>query len=76
MTAALAGAPAHEVPTGNTFDKYGSRNPAVRLLMARFERTLGRHESIAGRMRLQAADVQIHLLGQTEAVPSNADEIA
>jgi 2-polyprenyl-3-methyl-5-hydroxy-6-metoxy-1,4-benzoquinol methylase len=32
------GAPA--VPTGNTFDKYGSRNPLVRGLMARFERAL------------------------------------
>jgi 2-polyprenyl-3-methyl-5-hydroxy-6-metoxy-1,4-benzoquinol methylase len=29
------------VPTGNTFDKYGSTNPVVRRLMARFERTLG-----------------------------------
>ncbi len=28
------------VPTGNTFDKYGSQNPAVRRLMARFERDL------------------------------------
>jgi 2-polyprenyl-3-methyl-5-hydroxy-6-metoxy-1,4-benzoquinol methylase len=28
------------VPTGNTFDKYGSQNPVVRRLMARFERTL------------------------------------
>jgi 2-polyprenyl-3-methyl-5-hydroxy-6-metoxy-1,4-benzoquinol methylase len=28
------------VPTGNTFDKYGSTNPVVRRLMARFERTL------------------------------------
>ena len=26
------------VPTGNTFDKYGSNNPVVRRLMARFER--------------------------------------
>jgi 2-polyprenyl-3-methyl-5-hydroxy-6-metoxy-1,4-benzoquinol methylase len=26
------------VPTGNTYDKYGSVNPAVRRLMARFER--------------------------------------
>ena len=26
------------VPTGNTFDKYGSTNPIVRRLMARFER--------------------------------------
>lgn len=28
------------VPTGNTFDKYGSRNPLVRRLMERFERDL------------------------------------
>ena len=28
------------VPTGNTYDKYGSRNPVVRWLMANFERTL------------------------------------
>jgi 2-polyprenyl-3-methyl-5-hydroxy-6-metoxy-1,4-benzoquinol methylase len=27
--------------TGNTYDKYGSQNPVVRRLMARFERTLG-----------------------------------
>jgi 2-polyprenyl-3-methyl-5-hydroxy-6-metoxy-1,4-benzoquinol methylase len=38
MTAAdAAGAP---VPTGNTFDKYGSTNPVVRRLMAGFGRTL------------------------------------
>jgi 2-polyprenyl-3-methyl-5-hydroxy-6-metoxy-1,4-benzoquinol methylase len=29
------------VPTGNTFDKYGSRNPVVRRLMAGFEASLG-----------------------------------
>jgi 2-polyprenyl-3-methyl-5-hydroxy-6-metoxy-1,4-benzoquinol methylase len=29
------------VPTGNTFDKYGSANPVVRRLMAGFEGTLG-----------------------------------
>lgn len=28
------------VPTGNTYDKYGSTNPLVRRLMARFEATL------------------------------------
>jgi 2-polyprenyl-3-methyl-5-hydroxy-6-metoxy-1,4-benzoquinol methylase len=28
------------VPTGNTFDKYGSASPVVRRLMARFERSL------------------------------------
>ena len=30
------------VPTGNTFDKYGSTNPVVRRLMAAFEGTLQR----------------------------------
>jgi SAM-dependent methyltransferase len=36
--APAAGTPA--VPTGNTFDKYGSTNPVVRRLMAGFESTL------------------------------------
>jgi 2-polyprenyl-3-methyl-5-hydroxy-6-metoxy-1,4-benzoquinol methylase len=31
---------AEAVPTGNTFDKYGSRNPVVRRLMAGFEGAL------------------------------------
>ena len=31
---------AEAVPTGNTYDKYGSTNPAVRRLMAGFERSL------------------------------------
>jgi len=31
---------AEAVPTGNTFDKYGSTNPVVRRLMAGFESTL------------------------------------
>ena len=29
-----------EIPTGNTYDKYGSTNPVVRRLMSEFERTL------------------------------------
>lgn len=33
---------AEAVPTGNTFDKYGSTNPLVRRLMAGFEGTLDR----------------------------------
>jgi 2-polyprenyl-3-methyl-5-hydroxy-6-metoxy-1,4-benzoquinol methylase len=37
MTAAPT---AESVPTGNTFDKYGSTNPIVRRLMAGFERSL------------------------------------
>lgn len=32
---------AEAVPTGNTYDKYGSTNPVVRRLMSNFERTLG-----------------------------------
>jgi 2-polyprenyl-3-methyl-5-hydroxy-6-metoxy-1,4-benzoquinol methylase len=31
---------AEAVPTGNTFDKYGSTNPVVRRLMSAFERSL------------------------------------
>ena len=37
MTGAMAPA---EVPTGNTFDKYGSSNPVVRRLMSGFHSTL------------------------------------
>ncbi len=37
---ALAG-DAAAVPTGNTYDKYGSTNPLVKRLMASFERDLG-----------------------------------
>jgi 2-polyprenyl-3-methyl-5-hydroxy-6-metoxy-1,4-benzoquinol methylase len=36
----VSGAAAAEVPTGNTFDKYGSRNPVVRRLMSGFHGTL------------------------------------
>jgi 2-polyprenyl-3-methyl-5-hydroxy-6-metoxy-1,4-benzoquinol methylase len=36
----VSGATAAEVPTGNTFDKYGSRNPVVRRLMSGFHETL------------------------------------
>jgi 2-polyprenyl-3-methyl-5-hydroxy-6-metoxy-1,4-benzoquinol methylase len=42
MTATAPG-----VPTGNTFDKYGSTNPLVRRLMAGFERTLDELLAIA-----------------------------
>jgi 2-polyprenyl-3-methyl-5-hydroxy-6-metoxy-1,4-benzoquinol methylase len=33
-------APGVAIPTGNTYDKYGSTNPVVRRLMGGFERTL------------------------------------
>jgi SAM-dependent methyltransferase len=36
----VTGATAPEVPTGNTFDKYGSSNPVVRRLMDGFHGTL------------------------------------
>ena len=36
----MSGVAATEVPTGNTFDKYGSTNPVVKRLMSRFHRTL------------------------------------
>ena len=39
--ASAGGAPV-AVPTGNTFDKYGSANPVVRRLMSGFEGTLAR----------------------------------
>jgi 2-polyprenyl-3-methyl-5-hydroxy-6-metoxy-1,4-benzoquinol methylase len=38
MTSTSAAGPG--IPTGNTYDKYGSTNPVVRRLMAGFERTL------------------------------------
>jgi 2-polyprenyl-3-methyl-5-hydroxy-6-metoxy-1,4-benzoquinol methylase len=36
------------VPTGNTYDKYGSTNPVVRRLMARFERDMAELLTVAG----------------------------
>jgi 2-polyprenyl-3-methyl-5-hydroxy-6-metoxy-1,4-benzoquinol methylase len=49
MTAAsTAGADGAGVPTGNTYDKYGSTNPVVRRLMAGFQRTLDELFSEAG----------------------------
>ena len=36
----MSGAAATEVPTGNSFDKYGSQNPVVKRLMAGFHGTL------------------------------------
>jgi 2-polyprenyl-3-methyl-5-hydroxy-6-metoxy-1,4-benzoquinol methylase len=39
MSKGLAAEPA-AVPTGNVYDKYGSRNPLVRLLVTHFEATL------------------------------------
>jgi 2-polyprenyl-3-methyl-5-hydroxy-6-metoxy-1,4-benzoquinol methylase len=37
---AVPGAAAQLVPTGNTYDKYGSKNPVVRRMMDGFERSL------------------------------------
>jgi 2-polyprenyl-3-methyl-5-hydroxy-6-metoxy-1,4-benzoquinol methylase len=40
VTEQVSGPAQAAVPTGNTFDKYGSRNPVVRRLMAGFEAAL------------------------------------
>jgi SAM-dependent methyltransferase len=40
MSTTEAGVSGDAVPTGNTYDKYGSTNPVVRRLMAGFEDTL------------------------------------
>ena len=48
----------------------------VDVAAGRLERPLGHDEAVAGRVRLQAADVEIHLLGQAEALPADLDEIA
>jgi 2-polyprenyl-3-methyl-5-hydroxy-6-metoxy-1,4-benzoquinol methylase len=49
------------VPTGNTFDKYGSTNPVVRRLMGRFEATLAE-------LFTQAAPASVLDLGCGEGV--------
>ncbi|HYB30208.1 MAG TPA: class I SAM-dependent methyltransferase [Solirubrobacteraceae bacterium] len=46
--ATSAGGRQVSVPTGNTFDKYGSTNPVVRRLMSRFEASLDRLFTSAG----------------------------
>src|SRR4029078_2196170 len=43
---------------------------------SRLDRARGRDEPVAGRMRLQPSNEQIHLLGQSEAVPADLYEIA
>src|SRR5262249_6231580 len=40
-----------------------------------FEGTLGGDEAVTGGMRLQPADVQVHLLGQAEPMPANLNEV-
>jgi ubiquinone/menaquinone biosynthesis C-methylase UbiE len=59
------------VPTGNTYDKYGSTNPVVRRLMAGFERTLDE-------LFAQAAPASILDVGCGEGVLTEqwADRIA
>ena len=52
------------------------RTGNVDVAAARFERALRRDEAVAGRMRLQPADVEVHLFGQAEAVPANLDQLA
>ena len=40
---------------------------------AAVERTLGNDEAIAGRVRLQPADIQVHLFRQAEALAADLD---
>ncbi len=40
------------------------------------ERTLGNHEAVPRRMRLQPAGVKVHLLGQAEPMTTDVDELA
>src|SRR5207244_2055711 len=40
------------------------------------ERTLRRHESIAGRVRLQAPDVEVHFFRQAKTVPADLNQLA
>ena len=49
MTSGGTSATVQTVPTGNTYDKYGSTNPVVRKLMARFERDVRAHSCTASR---------------------------
>ena len=51
----MSGAAVTDVPTGNTFDKYGSKNPVVQRLMAGFHGTLQELWDRAG--ALSALDV-------------------
>ena len=44
----MTGPVAEAVPTGNTYDKYGSTNPLVRRLMVGFERDLDELWDVAG----------------------------
>ena len=43
---------------------------------ARLERPFRRHEAVAGRMRLQPADEEVHLFRETEAMAADLNEIA
>ena len=43
---------------------------------AGLERPFGDDEAIAGRMRLQPADVEVHLLGQPESMTADLNELA
>src|SRR6185369_11883868 len=43
---------------------------------AGFDIAFWRDEPVAGWMRLQAANVEVHLLGQSEALTANLDEFA
>ena len=52
------------------------RTRDVDIAAGRFERTFGRDEAVAGLVRLQPADVEIHFFRQAEPVAADMDEIA
>jgi hypothetical protein len=45
-------------------------------VLARFERPLENDEAVARRMGLEPADVEVHLLGEPEAVPPDLNQVA
>src|SRR2546425_7296256 len=69
----------------NTFDAHDDAVAVHRFVEKRtgnvdvaagVERPFWRDKSITGRMRLQPADIQIHLFGQTESMAAKVNELA
>ena len=52
------------------------RTGDVDVAAARIERPLGNDEAVACRVRLQASDVKVHLLGQAESMPADLNQVA
>src|SRR5262249_28108464 len=65
--------PDHDAIAVHRFVQQRTRDVDVAAVL---ERTFGRDEAVSGRMGLQAADVQVHLLRQAEALAADLDQIA